>query len=179
MTVSLTRPEEAMNVFPISQDIAHRCRYAWKQGRSAAKWVALHLTKRIPANITQKPELRYAAVDLGEVCDWVDDSVWKLAETFGLAPNNELCQSLERILVNDIPRVGWLLDQLAPTTSSDPFVLQKPIQGDADQISMFTIFQAFFMGYYEIFPRLVDTDGLQLQIVDGHGAFIQRSYSSI
>jgi hypothetical protein len=171
-TVSLTRPEEAMSVFPIGQDIAHRCRYAWKQGRSAAKGVELQLTQRVPDHITHMSELRYAAVDLGEVCDRVDDSVWKLAETFGFAPNNELCQSLESILVNDIPRVGWLLDQLAPTTSSDPFILQQPIQGDADQISMFTIFQAFFMGYYyEIFLRLVDTDGLQLQIVDGAWGF--------
>lgn len=170
-TVSLARPEEAMSVFPISQDAAQRCRYAWKQGCSAAKRVALLWTNKLPTQMSHTNELRYAAVDLGEVCDRVDDSIYKLAGTFGLAVNNELCQSLERILADDLPRIDWLLDQIAPT-SRDAYSQQKSIQGDADQINLFTIFQAFFMGYYyEIFLRLVDTDGLELQIVDGAWGF--------
>ncbi|OAL45383.1 hypothetical protein IQ07DRAFT_684306 [Pyrenochaeta sp. DS3sAY3a] len=170
-TVSLARPEEAMSVFPISQDAASRCRYAWKRGRDAAKKVALHLTNSPAPPSSHTNELRYVAVDLGEVCDRVDDSIYRLAGTFGFAVNNELCQSLEKELSNHLPQVDWLLDQLAPN-SRDPSALPKSIQGDADQIDLFTIFQAFFMGYYyDIFLRLVDTDGLELKIVDGAWGF--------
>ncbi|KAH8728536.1 hypothetical protein GQ44DRAFT_824316 [Phaeosphaeriaceae sp. PMI808] len=174
-SVSLARPEEAMSVFPISQAVATRCRYAWKQGRSAANTVQLHLTRKRPdfaAQMPEMPELRYAAVDLGEVCDRIDDEVWKLADAFGFATNNELCQNLEKVLVDESPKVDWLLDRLVPTTTNDQSILKRPIQGTTDEINMFTVFQAFFMGYYyEIFLRLVDTEALQLQIVDGAWGF--------
>lgn len=116
--------------------------------------------------------MRYGAVDLGHVRDRVDDDIWKLAETIAFVPNDELCQSVEGFFDRYIPQVNWLLNHLAPTTSSQS-VLNRPIQGNSDRVKMFTIFQAFFMGYYyEIIMRFIDTNGLQLQIVDGAWGFV-------
>ena len=57
-------------------------------------------------HVSQRPELRYAAVDLGEACDRVDDGVLKLAAAFEFIPNKELCYSLQAVLMGESPGIA-------------------------------------------------------------------------
>ena len=173
-TVSLVHPEESMSVFPISQDVAYRCRYAWKRGCHAAKAVRLHLTKKESDDELINSELRYAAVDRGEIYDRVDDGIFQLASAFGFVLNKELCDALQQVLGDEPAGIAdWLLEQTASTKSENSLnALKSPIQASAENINAFTVFQAFFMGYYyDVCLCLVDTSKLELQIVDGAWGF--------
>lgn len=167
-TVSLIRPEECMSLFPVSKGTAHRCRYAWKSGGIAAQAVQLHVISR-PTD-----EISYAAVDLGDVYDRVEEEVFMLISACGFVINKELCDAFQGLLQDYPPNTARnIYDQIAPQLSDDPSApLNKPFKGDTEQIEAFTVVQAFWMGYYyAVCLRLVDTSSLQLQLVEGAWGF--------
>ena len=70
----------------------------------------------------------------------------------------------------------WLLDQ---STESFDITTQvhNPKFQDINRINAFTVFQAFFMGYYySVLLRLVDTSSLQLQVVDGSWGYRNATF---
>ena len=167
-TVSLRNPEESLTKFPVDLRTSNRCRHAWTAGHRAAQY--LGHSPLGPAQDTKSPfdDLQYVFYDKGNEPARVRTSVGALAEAHAFAVNRELCQGLETELQNESDAtLDWLLDQTIESFSSTPQVWSSKFE-DVNRINAFTVFQAFFMGYYYgIFWDLVDTSTLQLQVVDG------------
>ena len=91
-----------------------------------------------------------------------------LAEAHAFVMNREVCQYLEAVLERESNEtVEWLRDQTTESFDTTTQVHNPKFQ-DIDRINAFTVFQAFFMGYYyRVLLRLVDVSSLQLQVVDG------------
>ena len=86
--------------------------------------------------------------------------------------NGELLQGLERVLKHEsVATLEWLLLQTMDSFGTGTEVWNIQLK-DVHKINAFTVFQAFFMGYYyEIFLGMVDTSSLQLNLVDGSWGF--------
>ena len=177
--VSLTQPEESIGAFPIDKNVSHRCRYAWKRGSQASKAVELRLQRAGEDNFSKTDDLIYSAVDLGEPYEHIDPSIFMLVSSQGFVINKELYDGLQQVLEIEPEGIAdWLLEQ---TTSSfdhhdssgnDHIHPKECVKGSKEKINAFTVFQAFFMGYYYgVFLRLVDTSLLQLRVVDGAWGF--------
>ncbi|KAK3172915.1 hypothetical protein OEA41_006241 [Lepraria neglecta] len=176
--VSLIQPEESIGAFPIDKNVSHRCRYAWKRGSQASKAVELRLRRAGREGYGEIDDLIYSAVDLGEPYERIDPSVHMLASAQGFILNKELCNGLQQVLEIEPEGIAdWLLELTAPNFDHDgsdnTHILSKEcVNGSQEKINAFTVFQAFFMGYYYgVFLSLVDTRLLQLRMVDGAWGF--------
>ncbi|KAF2877624.1 hypothetical protein BDV95DRAFT_481536 [Massariosphaeria phaeospora] len=172
-TVSLLCPEEALTNFPIHPDIANRCRTAWQDGARASEVI-----KCRPVVPNYDKRQFDAFWDTGSPPLRVRDDIRNLVSAHAFAVNKEICQAMESVFQHEpTASLKWVLEQTTEEMASDAdrwnqassatqiwnFDMQDPTR-----INAFTVFQAFFMGYYyAIFLRLVDTSSLRVQTVDG------------
>ena len=167
-TVSLQQPEESCTKFPTDCRTSNRCRDAWIAGQKAAKYVACLPVVPEDHRDYSFDDLQFVFYNRGLDPVRTRKGVGSLAEAHAFVMNNEVCQRLEAVLERESNEtVEWLLDQ---STESFDITTQvhNPKFQDIDRINAFTVFQAFFMGYYySVMLRLVDVSPLQLQVVDG------------
>ena len=167
-TVNLKSPEESLTKFPTERtDTGLQCRRAWKEGAKAAEKIACS-----PVPIKSNGEMAYAFVNRGSEPERTKDEIYNLAVTHAFGVNQELLESLGQALHDQTsPELEWLIEQTRDHVNITPDI-SKPDFRDRDKVGAFTVFQAFFMGYYyAIFLRLVDTSMLQFQIVEGAWGF--------
>jgi len=187
--VSLLRPEECFTSFPIDRETADRCCAAWKAGSAASQFVKLELA--ILSNPNGTGDLLYTVTGKGRSSP-VMGKAWSspnqrsgmknanyyvernplkdLVEAHGLLNNDELYSAASRHL--DRQSSQWLLKQTTGTTDSGEDYIFDNQMTDLSKINSFTVFQAFFMGYYySVFLGLVDTTSLEVQSVDGAWGF--------
>jgi hypothetical protein len=167
-TVNLVNPEESLTIFPMeSKDVGNQCRMAWEEGVKAAKGIVCGL---IPFDPTSSQDMVYAFVNQGtEPGRAKNPDIYKIASIQFFGVNQELLSGLLLIFQHqDSATLDWLHSQVlgGPATISG---VQSALRNPID---VFTVFQAFVMGYYyDIFLRLVDTSMLQLRTVEGSWGF--------
>jgi hypothetical protein len=176
-TVSLICPEEALTNFPIHADVANRCRTAWQEGARAAEFIKCRPV--VPHYDTRhSDDFKYAFWNIGNPPSRVRDEIHSIASAHAFAVNREICQALENVFQHEpSASLVWILDQTTDSMSSDAEIWEHSTSEtqiwnskmqDPIKINAFTVFQAFFMGYYyAILLRLVDTSSLRIQTVDG------------
>src|SRR6202012_4532650 len=102
----------------------------------------------------------------------VRTGIQALASAHSFFVNNELLQGLETTFQHEsLDNLKWLMDQTIESMRTENQVWHHQFS-DTSKINAFTIFQAFFMGYYyTVLLKLVDTSMLQVQTVDGCWGF--------
>ncbi|KAK7413684.1 hypothetical protein QQX98_007466 [Neonectria punicea] len=176
-TVNLDFPHESLSKFPVDAETANRSRAAWIEGQKAAKHVACR--PLVPGRELREEnnDFEYVIYDAGSETGRVATEIHDLVSSLGFAVNNEICKALERTMRHEAPSVlDWLHGQTmeGPQTSSS---IQSPDMKDFVKVNAFTVFQAFFMGYYYgIFLNLVDTSMLGLRVVDGSWGFRNAAF---
>ncbi|KAF4636843.1 hypothetical protein G7Y89_g1256 [Cudoniella acicularis] len=176
-TINLQCPEESLTTFPVDADTANRCRAAWLEGSQAAEYIVCRPVVP-PANVTHHDDFKYIFYDSGHRPGRTRTEIYQLASCHAFVANKELCTRLEQVLQHESsPTLTWLLEQT--TTAMAPDAEEWDLNQTKTQIwnldmrdeikvNAFTVFQAFFMGYfYSIFLKLVDTSTLRVQTVDG------------
>jgi hypothetical protein len=180
-TVSLTQPEESLTVFPVSGEIATRCRGAWATGAAAASKIELRMHQEDRNWRVYGTDIFYEVFDHGTSTGRVDSyAIFNPADKMGLGLNKELCDSLASILCFETrDTLNWILAQTslralghnegpAGIHEEPEARVTEPAFTDEARINAFTVFQAFMMGYYyNIFGRIVDTSTLHIQTVLG------------
>ncbi|KAK3998209.1 hypothetical protein QBC44DRAFT_376070 [Cladorrhinum sp. PSN332] len=181
--INLQHPSESLSSFPVDLDTANRCRMAWKEGQKASEFVAC--SPLAPESILQQDiqhdDFRYVVHDLGSEPGRVADEIFTLAFSHGFFANAELCGALKETFSHESPA---LLSWLSSQTLEGPLIPNSSIMStemtDTAKINTFTIFQAFFMGYYYgVFLKLVDTSMLCLNIAEGYWGFRNVSFLSL
>ncbi|MCJ1333383.1 hypothetical protein MMC10_010079 [Thelotrema lepadinum] len=166
-TVNLQSPEESFSKFPIDAHTSTRCRQAWCSGSKAAEAVGWTLVYQSQSGDIDD-DIKYVFYDKGSENIRTRTKIGALVEAQAFIVNREVCQQLELTFQRESDAtLDWLLDQTLDSMNTDDMVCGENFR-DQKRINVFTIFQAFFMGYYyAIVFRLIDTSGLQLKIVDG------------
>ncbi|KAK7428861.1 hypothetical protein QQZ08_004631 [Neonectria magnoliae] len=176
-TVNLDCPHESLSKFPVDAETANRSRAAWIEGQKAAKYVACRPLVPSRELREENNDFEYVIYDAGSETGRVATEIHNLISSLGFAVNNEICKALERTMRHEVPSVlDWLHGQTmeGPQTASS---IQSPDMKDDVKVNAFTIFQAFFMGYYYgIFLNLVDTSMLGLRVVDGSWGFRNAAF---
>ncbi|KAH0565505.1 hypothetical protein GP486_001099 [Trichoglossum hirsutum] len=173
-TVNLKCPEESLIKFPVKlDDTRNRCRRAWTEGGNAARKVACYLKAPDATRPESRKDLYFVFINRGSTPDHADDDIYALASTHAFVVNKELLDCLKDTFRHEQPStLRWLLEQTIDTVGEHAVQILDPKFEDHIKIGAFTVFQAFFMGYYyAIFLRLVDTSMLQLETVDGAWGF--------
>ncbi|KAI4206285.1 MAG: hypothetical protein LQ346_001181 [Caloplaca aetnensis] len=167
-TISLHNPEESCTKFPTDVRTSNRCRDAWVAGQKAAKYVAC--LPKVPdgSRDTSSDDLQFVFYNKGLDPVRTRTGIGSLVEAHAFVMNREVCQCLETVLQRESNEtVEWLLDQTIESFNTTTQIHDPKFQ-DTDRINAFTVFQAFFMGYYyKVLLRLVDVSSLQLQVIDG------------
>jgi hypothetical protein len=176
-TINLQCPEESLTTFPVDADTANRCRAAWLEGSRAAEYIVCRPIIP-PAELIHHDDFKYIFYDTGHRPDRTRTEIHQLASCHAFVANKELCKRLEQIFQHESSSVlTWLLEQT--TTEMAPDAEAWELSRTKEQIwnlemrdqvklNTFTVFQAFFMGYfYSVFLKLVDTSTLRVQTVDG------------
>ena len=171
-TVNLRKPEESCTKFPTDLRTSNRCRDAWIAGQKAARYVACLPVVPDSSTDSSSDDLQIVFYNKGLDPVRTRTGIGSLVEAHAFVINREICQCLEAVLQRESNEtVEWLLDQTIESFDTTTQV-HNPSFRDTDRINAFTVFQAFFMGYYySILLRLVDTSSLQLQVVDGSGGY--------
>ncbi|KAF2194836.1 hypothetical protein K469DRAFT_706319 [Zopfia rhizophila CBS 207.26] len=171
-TVSLQNPEESLSNFPVDAETGNRCRAAWSIGVRAAQSVACRPLTHLPnTELFYDDDFKYVFYDSGKRPRRTRTEIHTLAWSHAFFANDELYQGLEEIFQHESPTtLAWLLEQT--NAEVDPLYSQTRIWNfmmqDAIKINAFTVFQAFFMGYfYSVFLNLVDISPLRIQTVEG------------
>jgi hypothetical protein len=180
-TVNLKCPKESLTKFPAElKNTANRSRSAWAEGESVANKVACYLKVPDPTRPELHEDLYFVFVDRGSEQERADDAIHDLASAHAFHVNREILDGLDRVFQHEErSTLKWILDQTVEVLGGQPQILD-PGFTDHVRISAFTVFQAFFMGYYyAIFLRLVDTSMLQLETVDGAWGFRSPEFLSV
>lgn len=176
-TISLQNPEESCTKFPIDMRTSNRCRDAWIAGQKAAKYVACSPKVPDASQLSNFGDLQFVFYNKGHALVRTRTGIGSLAEAHAFVMNREVCQYLEVVLQRESnENVDWLLGQTIESFDTTTQVHNFKFQ-DIDRINAFTVFQAFFMGYYySILLDLVDVSSLQLQVVDGSWGYRNASF---
>lgn len=169
-SISLLHPEESLTKFPLNAHTGNRCRDAWIAGKKAATFVEYvpWVENRDGTMLGTPDDLTYVFYNKGSKPKRTRGKITTLVESLGLVINQELCQGLEKILQRESDAtVDWLDEQTMESSYIAEMVSDTKFD-DIERINAFTVFQAFFMGYYyHIFLGLVDTSNLQSPVVEG------------
>lgn len=171
-TVSLISPEESLTKFPVDIDTANRCRGAWTAGQGAANFVGHAIDVPPPRRSYYGQDLKFVFFDKGSPPARAQSGIHTLASAHGFFINNELLRGLEITFQHEsLDTLKWLMGQTIESMRTENQVWNPKFK-DICKIHAFTVFQAFFMGYYyAILLKLVDTSTLQVQTVDGSWGF--------
>ena len=176
-TISLRNPEESCTKFPTDGRTSNRCRDAWIAGQKAAEYVACLPMVPDSSRDSSSDDLQFVFYNKGLDPVRTRTGIGSLAEAHAFVMNSEVCQRLEAVLQRESNEtVEWLLDQTIESLDMTTHI-QNPNFQDTERINAFTVFQAFFMGYYyKILLRLVDVSSLQLQVVDGSWGYRNATF---
>ncbi|MCJ1388340.1 hypothetical protein MMC18_001186 [Xylographa bjoerkii] len=166
--VSLMNPQESLTTFPIDGLTANRCRLAWKEGAKSVQCLEIQVDIPDSARIKYAHDFRYKFVDRGTKVERTDEGVFKVVFAHALITNQEICQRLRDVLCKESEDVlNWVCGQTDDPISTNPRI-EHYYALDKKRTEAFTVFQAFFMGYYyAIFLTIVYTSTLEMQTVDG------------
>ena len=166
-SVALQHPQESLTKFPIDGYTSNRCRQAWMAGSRAAEAVGWTL---VFPNVRKRSadDIKYVFYDLGKESGRTRTKIVALLEALAFVVNTEVCSELELVLQRESDAtLDWLLTQTEDSLNTANMVSNMEFNDDT-RINAFTVFQAFFMGYYyAIFLRMVDTSALQVKVVEG------------
>ena len=162
-TVSLLHPKESLTTFPITANVANRCRLAWKNGARAAQYLKIQVAIPSIAQVRDAQDLQYRFVNLGSESQRVETEVFALCIAYGLVHNQELCQALEEVLSRESEEtLNWVKRQTEKDIFSGDPQIGNFLRTDPVKVEAFTVSQAFFIGYYyAVFLSIVDTSSLQ------------------
>lgn len=174
-TVPLNHPHECVSTFPVSSSVHNRCRSAWKFGQYAARYVAIGVCGVDEENKLEVPmmnrlrieDILYVFMDQGSDQQRISEELYNIAEAHAFVVNEELLQGLRDCLGRDTKdTLTWLINKTNQGLESDPSLDEQ------HNITAFTVFQSFFMGYYyQLFGSIVDTSSLQIPMVEGAWGF--------
>jgi hypothetical protein len=191
-TVNLQNPEESLSKFPVDPSTAIKCREAWNSGLEAAKFV--ELKPYVAEHSRIGPTIGYkirslTTVSKFEVRKQHRSTVFALTSSLAFANNGEICRRLDRVLRNETDStLKWLQSQTAEFRFSDgetkvgkiSVQIEDPQFKNNARINGFTLLQAFFMGYYYgVILSVVDTDSLQIPVVEGAWGFRSARFLNI
>ncbi|MCJ1438152.1 hypothetical protein MMC27_007539 [Xylographa pallens] len=170
-TISLLNPEESFSKFPIKLAVANRCRQAWTAGRNAAKHVSF--TVLIPERGSSSKDIEYCFLDCGSQVARVETEISALVDINAPITNQESCDGLAVCLQRESKStLLWLQEQTADPMTKIKDHVDNLDFSDSIRIDAFTVFQAFFTGfYYTVFLELVDTTSLEIPTVDGRWGY--------
>ena len=172
-TVSLAQPQESMSAFPISKEMSNKVRYAWSEGRRAARSVRWEVDTMMTTNLSD--DVMYRLINLGSPINRVRDETYAVAKDHGICVNAEYCGALSSVFERtDASLLVWLHEQSTNRDISylDGQHITSPGMQDEGRIETFTVYQAFVFGYYyAVFLPLVDTNSLAIQTVSGSWGF--------
>ena len=169
-TVSLTQPEETFSTFPITAETATRCRVAWQQGAEAGESISLRPFAELESSFTQNDlimEFRNQGTKVSKQRR-KDSGPWRIASLLAIFSTEEVNVRLAEVLCKENPdtlsQVANLIrNSRAPDGSEAGLTID-----DSRALEVFTVCQAFFMGYYyQIFSQIVDTSTLEIQTISG------------
>ncbi|KAJ4302614.1 hypothetical protein N0V90_001503 [Kalmusia sp. IMI 367209] len=184
--IPLTHPAETFFSFPITSELAMSCRVAWECGAKAATGIR--------CTIVTGPEEINIDDDNGLNIDLMGDILYRFSDSEGTSIIQrarsgvfELASSLFPILTQsllaklddslrkeDDGALAWLTRELKEENNKGPTpeVIESTDLKDASKIRAFTVFQAFFMGfYYSLLLQVVDTSDLVSQVVEGNWGY--------
>lgn len=120
-------------------------------------------------------DILYQVTDQGTRNGSVNKCIIGVVDAYGLLVNKQLCDAAKQTFTDgDEDTLLWLLKQTGIRHYSDLISMQLFNRGmDNDLMAnAFTVFQAFFMGYYYgIVLKLVDATSLEIRSVDGAWGF--------
>ena len=165
--ISLTQPEETFSTFPISRELANRCRTAWEEGVKAGECIHLgageyghtgftdhDFAMRFSNNGTPVKRQRRT-----------ETKVSGLSSLLTIFDSQEIHKGLEQVL-GRIP--SSTLGVVAEIIRASDEGKSKARLTDETILEAFTAFQAFFMGYYyQIFSGVIDSSLLEIKTVVG------------
>jgi hypothetical protein len=182
--VSLTQPEETFSTFPISREVANRCRLAWEEGMKAGKGMRLAIATEQHRDL---PDFLYELKNVGDVIDTssggarVETKFVRVVQsalgfstsqvptiTKGIASalsmeTEDTLNDLAEIIQNQNPAVNLPKADGSAPSREDNGGTHVPTLLEA-----FHTLQAFIMGfYYEVFLQIVDTTKLAVESVSG------------
>ncbi|KAK5651665.1 hypothetical protein OQA88_11840 [Cercophora sp. LCS_1] len=165
--VPLTQPEETFSTFPITHAVAQRCRMAWERGTDAGAYVSLAPNNPSTWDPPSK-DITMWFTNMGTSVTTLrgrkDPRVWNLVSLLAIFANKEVCDFLTEIVGRETPEEMAKVVRVANAPDLEGAVLDDP-----EALDLFTVCQAFFMGYYyRIPPAAADTSTLEVQTVSGH-----------
>lgn len=170
ITVPIQHPEECVSIFPMDLSVQNRCRAAWAAGQRAASCVSVAV--RAGSFDAFAVDVVYTFLDQGSPETRTSREIYDLAKEQAVLVNEEILQGLAGCLAKEEPQtLEWVCNQTRASTKED-HEISDPSFLNESRIKAFTVFQSFFMGYYyDLLFRIVDTDSLALQTVDGEWGF--------
>ncbi|KAF2654708.1 hypothetical protein K491DRAFT_758799 [Lophiostoma macrostomum CBS 122681] len=175
--LSLTHPEECVSNFPLDAETATRCRNAWKSGSRAAQSISIEPISAPHDPIDEYLDLEYRVVDRGEPMQRLDnDDVYAIVERYALAINQDVCtQYASQMRKFHREDIASLVDHEVRENCHPRIGGAHSFRAFGCRVSetnIYCVHQAFFMGYYyTVLLQLVDTDGLDVPMVDGLWGF--------
>ena len=174
--VSLQKPHESLTTFPIDGTTAERCRQAWKAGRASARYLKIQVDIPDSRRIRNACDFHYHVINCGTEPTRTDEGIFQLAFAHALVINQELCQNLQNVMIEPEDVLNWIYGQTTTPPSTSPLILHYH-KLERRLMDAFTVFQAFFMGYYyAVFLSLVDTSALQMPTVDGRWGYCSADF---
>jgi hypothetical protein len=179
IAVSLKSIDKTMASLPLDPEMAASWRKAWISGARVAasmrcRVVAgadeLDLQTLNLSETDSKGDVRYEFCDLEQPRPLPQGRHWIsiLAHGYFYLQSPRVLSELEGTLQNfGDENLSWLQEELEDRDSTTASISSSSMV-DATKITVFTIFQAFFMGYqYGILRQVVDTTHLTSEIVEG------------
>jgi hypothetical protein len=169
--VSLTQPEETFSTFPITHEVAQKCRLAWEQGNEAGRSVSLGYNTYYHGWNPPSGDLTMCFKNTGTSVAMLqkrrDPNAWRLVSLLAIFASKEVCDRLTEVVGRESSEA---ISQVAEVLSAPDF--DSASLDGRDVLDVFTVCQAFFMGYYyRIFSAVVDTSTLEVQTVAGHWGY--------
>ena len=164
-TVSLTQPEKTFSTFPISHETANRCRVAWELGSKAGGFVKLRpYAHEHPAFNGNDLTMVFRNEGTSIMKQTRQDTgLWRLASLLAVFGSVEVNNGLAEVLGRENPSsLSRIIEVIKSDMTPDERTVEYPLNDPLVQ-KLFTICQAFFMGYYyQIFSQVVDTRTLEI-----------------
>ena len=183
--IPLTHPDETFFSFPITSELAMGCRSAWVSGAKAAASIRCTILTGWegkppddvsgPIDFMGDRQYVFSGIDEGSTIQRVRAGIFELAsKSFPLLTQSLVTELNDTLAKENDDTLDWLNRELKDENNRGPTpeAIESMALSDAGKIKAFTIFQAFFMGYYySVLLRVIDTSGLVSQAVEGNWGY--------
>lgn len=185
--VPLEHPEDSFSSFPIDQDFAVSCRQAWGFGRGVAKQIKLSpatfldgipepYKNDVPMVFVLNPDSSVAN-QRGPRADPGALRLSSLLAVFNTVQlNNRLAECLGWVKASE-DTLTQIIDLIRSQDDGEGGISLGSSLVDPNIANVFTMCQAFFMGYYyELFSTVVDTSMLEMKTVSGRWGYLSVEF---